>query len=105
MTNKIQQLVSEISQKQQALKEKMMALKAENEKFAVELEQVKNENQELKGQIEGNLTTISDLRNELATEKIQVVEKTVVSTKRNDEQIDELVKEIEFCINQLKNNE
>ncbi|MES2798908.1 MAG: hypothetical protein V4638_02750 [Bacteroidota bacterium] len=104
MTSKIQQLINDISRKQSDLQKRSLALNVEKDQLAVELSQLKSENQALKDQMESHLAQIADLKNELATEKIQVVEKTVVSTKRNDEEIDELVKEIEFCINQLKNN-
>jgi uncharacterized protein YigA (DUF484 family) len=81
-----------------------------------ELVQERNKNQVLQAQIlekeerlqaakqleNERLAVIDQLKLDLEVAKNQVVEVSVPQIGRNEEQIDELVKEIEYCIGQLK---
>lgn len=115
MTNRIQHIIDEIRSKKNALSD---LLKLEKEKVAkseVKLRELE-ELLTLKGQENDQLVaTTKQLENELKIAKeanaklsndVKVSATTPTSLpKVNDEvQIDELVREIEYCIGQLKNN-
>ena len=68
-----------------------------------------NKNQELTEKIEfleaiqvENNDVILNLKSDLASAKNQVIEIPLVKNDRTNEEIDELVHEIEYCISQLK---
>lgn len=115
MTNRIQHIIDEIRSKKNVLND---LLKLEKEKVAkseVKLRELE-ELLKLKGQENDQLVaTTKQLENELKLAKetneklsndLKVSPPTPTSfPKVNDEvQIDELVREIEYCIGQLKNN-
>jgi hypothetical protein len=102
MTERIQHIMNEI--------------RAKALEFHHELVQERNKNQVLQAHIlekderlqsavesENALNAVIDqLKFDLETAKNQIVEVSVPQNGRNEEQIDELVKEIEYCIGQLK---
>ncbi len=101
MTETIQQIIENIRSKSIEIHEKLIDEREKNTTLEAE-------NVALKAQ----LTDIADaqnvlnvemleLKNALEMAKNQVVE-TPISNNRKEEEIDELVKEIEYCISQLK---
>lgn len=101
MSDRINQLIESIREKSMLLKEELVSEKQNNEKLQQEI-------QDLKAQ--------SELKDQKVTElnvKIAELNESITKTKQSsiddskdsgisDEHIDELVKEIEYCITQLK---
>ncbi len=101
MTDHIQNIIEDIRNKSIALHQQLLDEREKNGAFQSEL-QLLTESIELQKQEENKLLEeIVLLREELETTKSQVVENSHPSGKK-DEEIDELVKEIEHCISQLK---
>lgn len=105
MTNNIQHIIDEISRKQSELYQKLVEERAKNQQFSVEIESLKHEIHSLNDKIAQKNDDFASLKLELEANKNKVVNVVVDSNEKNDQQIDELVKEIEFCISQLKDNE
>jgi chromosome segregation ATPase len=101
MTDRLYHIIEEIRTKMLNLSKqlnderlKYISLKEENVRLEEELGSVKDQERQLTAQN-------SQLVAELAAAKSQVVE-VPVSLVKKDEEIDELVNEIEYCISQLK---
>ena len=101
MTDTIQQIIEKIRSKSIEIHSQLIK---EREKNTV----LEAENVALKAQLTGMADTQKGLNVEMSELKIaleaarnQVVE-TPISKNRKDEEIDELVNEIEYCISQLK---
>jgi chromosome segregation ATPase len=101
MTEKIQQAIQNIRLKAHRInnelvvsKEKVNALESENKFIKAELGALQEENAILR-------TKLSDMEIQWNAAKEQVVNTSVIYA-RKEEEIDELVKEIEYCISQLK---
>jgi hypothetical protein len=101
MTDTIQQIIEKIRSKSieihdQLIKEreKNTALESENVALKAQLTDMADTHKVLN-------VEMSELKIALETAINQVVE-TPISKNRKDEEIDELVKEIEYCISQLK---
>ena len=101
MTDTIQQIIEKIRSKSIEIHSQLIK---EREKNTV----LEAENVALKAQLTGMADTqkvlnveMSELILALEAARNQVVE-TPISKNRKDEEIDELVKEIEYCISQLK---
>ena len=101
MNPRIQQLIDEIKTKSIALhvdlrneRAKCLNQQLELDSLKVELDDFKIKNENLKAQ--ANL-----LEEKLKEAKGQVVDNSQ-NSPRNNEEIDELVREIEYCINQLR---
>lgn len=102
MTERIQHIVNEISQKTKALHKQLIEEREKNSSLQAEIKSL-NENEKVQTEKEvGYLKEISDLKLQLEETKSQIVEVSNPSLGRKDEEIDELVKEIEYCISQLK---
>jgi chromosome segregation ATPase len=101
MTTEIQNLIDQIRAKSISLHVELMNERMKCQTIQLELESLKSElsNQKIKEQ--DYLTQLSNLTSKLEEAGNQVVEPSK-SIARKDEEIDELVKEIEYCINQLK---
>ena len=102
MTEKIQDTIQEISRKAVRIGE---ALRAERSKNEILQEEIDRNNEQLAVE----LAAVSSLKMEIESLKLalhlaedKVVEVPAPVTGRNEQEIDELVKEIEFCIEQLK---
>lgn len=101
MTDRIQNIIEDIRHKSVAMHQQLLEEREKNSVFQSEV-QLLTESIELQTQEENKLLTeISMLKAELEMAKSQVVENSHPSGKK-DEEIDELVKEIEHCISQLK---
>jgi len=98
MSDKIHQLISSIREKYSRVNEQLLLEKSKNEVF-------QNAIEKLKFQIEGQQGELSSLKNELDSAKNEMSEQIITGsedTMISEEQIDELVKEIDYCIGQLK---
>ncbi len=102
MTDKIQQFIDEISRKSMALHHQLVEERMKNEQLRTEIVNFQEQLMANSGLIESQTLEINRLKGELEAAKVQVIEKPIVSERRNEEEIDELVKEIEYCISQLK---
>ena len=101
MTDRIQNIIDDIRRKSVALHQQLSDEREKNSVFQSKV-QLLTESVELQKQEENKLLSeISILKTELEMTKSQVVENSRPSGKK-DEEIDELVKEIEHCISQLK---
>ena len=98
MSDKIHQLIDSIREQHSRVNEQLLLEQSKNEMFQGEIEK-------LKSQIENQLEEFSSLKNELDLAKNEQKEQIITSSKDtmiSEEQIDELVKEIDYCIGQLK---
>jgi hypothetical protein len=102
MTDKIQQFIDEITRKSRDLHQQLVEERMKNEQLRMEIVDLNEQVMINSGQIESQSLEITKLKGELETTKLQVVEEPSVSDHGKDEEIDELVKEIEYCISQLK---
>lgn len=101
MTERIQHIIDEIREKSQAMHKLLTAEREKNLELYVEISELKEQLNQSKLDIEAKTQEIANLNTVVETTKNQVVE-VPVSLGRKDEEIDELVKEIEYCISQLK---
>ena len=102
MTEKIQDTIQEISRKAVRIGE---ALRLERSKNEILQEEIDRNKEELAKEITANThlkVEIESLKSALHLAENKVVEAPAPVIGRNEQEIDELVKEIEFCIEQLK---
>ena len=102
MTEKIQDTIQEISRKVVRAGE---ALRSERSKNEILQEEIDRNKEELAKEITANThlkVEIESLKSALHLAENKVVEAPAPVIGRNEQEIDELVKEIEFCIEQLK---
>ena len=101
MADRINELIQKIREKVSQLKGQLSVEKTKNESLQNELNQLKAQLDFSKNEVETLNAKIVNLQSDIAKAK----EQSVVSSNEigvSDEQIDELVKEIEYCIGQLK---
>ena len=102
MTEKIQDTIQEISRKAVRIGE---ALRSERSKNEILQEEIDRNKEELAKELTANThlkAEIESLKSALHLAENKVVEVPVPVKGKNEQEIDELVKEIEFCIEQLK---
>ena len=101
MSDRINQLIDTIREKSILFKDQVASEKSKNEVFAQKVEELENEVVLKTEKVLELNARVTALNEEVKTVKEQ---KTAGSDRRHisDEQIDELVKEIEYCIGQLK---
>jgi chromosome segregation ATPase len=97
MVDQIQNRISEISEKVSVLVQALSTLKIENENLAQQLRMKEEE-----------LTNLSnkhrqDLESSILATKKHVTESSSKNLEEKNKEIDALVKEIEICIEELKN--
>ena len=97
MVDQIQNRISEISEKVSVLVQALSTLKIENENLAQQLRMKEEE-----------LTNLSnkhrqDLESSIQATKKHVTESSSKNLEEKNKEIDALVKEIEICIEELKN--
>lgn len=102
MTERIQHSIESIRLKSKALYNLLIVERETNKSLLTEIQTLKGIEQDLKKNEVAYLQEISDLKMALEVAKSQVVEVSVPSVGKTGEEIDELVKEIEYCISQLK---
>ena len=97
MVDQIQNRISEISEKVSVLVQALSALKIENENLAQQLR--------MKGEELTNLGNKhrQDLESSILATKKHVTESSSKNLEEKNKEIDALVKEIEICIEELKN--
>jgi len=102
MTEKIQQIIDDIRQKMAALDHQLKEVRANNATLLAELNESNDQLDKSKREGESLAEAVNELKGALETANNQVVEVGRPAQGRRDDEIDELVKEIEYCISQLK---
>lgn len=100
MTRRIEQLISDIDSKVEHLHKSLVQERKKSQAISEELELLQKENTHLQAALDASNEMSEGLKGELEKMKENVVSTPV--RRRNDQEIDELVKEIEYCISQLK---
>lgn len=103
MSDKALQLIDEIRSRSLEIKGKMDEVRQNNAVLTNTIADLKKELEQRDLELSEVKTKVAALEKEVLTAKEQVIN-PIVSSERNDVEIDELVKEIEYCISQLKNN-
>ena len=103
MSDKALQLIDEIRSKSLEIKGKLDEERQNNAVLTNAIADLKKELEQRELELSVVKTKVAELEKEVLSSKEQVIN-PVISSERNDEEIDELVKEIEYCISQLKNN-
>ncbi|MCE3296440.1 MAG: hypothetical protein K0R65_2154 [Crocinitomicaceae bacterium] len=106
MTEKISHIIGQLETKFFALKQQLDAETSRNGQLSTELESLKADKGSLAGQIAGLESEIIKLKeeNKELQEQNQQQDPILVSTGDKDMEIDFLVREIDQCISQIKNN-
>ncbi len=103
MSDKALQLIDEIRSRSLEIKGKLDEERQNNAVLTNAIADLKKELEQRELELSVVKTKVAELEKEVLSSKEQVIN-PVISSERNDEEIDELVKEIEYCISQLKNN-
>ncbi|MCE2681680.1 MAG: hypothetical protein ACK49D_08750 [Flavobacteriia bacterium] len=102
MTESIQHIMNEIRAKALEIHSELVQERNKNQVLQAQILEKEERLQAAKQLENERLAVIDQLKLDLEVAKNQVVEVSVPQIGRNEEQIDELVKEIEYCIGQLK---
>jgi methyl-accepting chemotaxis protein len=102
MTEKIQQIIDDIRQKMAVLDHQLTEVRASNAVLQAELNESNIQLEKSKNEGESLVEAVNELKIALEAANNQVVEVDRPTQGRRDDEIDELVKEIEYCISQLK---
>ena len=101
MSDRINELVSAIREKASHMHGQLSTERSANSKLREEIETIKSDIISKNSEIDALKSKLIDLENNMNTTEKQ----DVIGSKGNvisNEQIDELVKEIEYCLGQLK---
>ena len=101
MSDRIHQLVDTIREKSISLKDQVASEKAKKQELEQEVQNLKQEVSLKDGKVGELSSKVTELNDDLKTVKEQSITGSEGKGISND-QIDELVKEIEYCIGQLK---
>lgn len=102
MTKRIQEQILRISSKIEALKLKVQELREENSRIADQLKMANERQGELQSQLTACQIELAQKEEDLTKVNEQTKVSSSAASVNREEEIDELVKEIEFCIAQLK---
>lgn len=103
MADRINELIEKIREKVSLLKSQLSVEQSKNEALQEEVNQLKLQLTSKQSEVETLESKIVGLQSDIVKAKEQSVNhSTEANVKVSDEQIDELVKEIEYCIGQLK---
>jgi uncharacterized coiled-coil DUF342 family protein len=102
MNENIQNSIDGIHAKISSLTQRMNALKSQNTAMAEEIQSFQEQLHEYLQKESQLHETIEKLKQELNIANVQVIEFSQRPAGRSAEEIDELVKEIDYCIEQLK---
>lgn len=102
MTERIQHIMNEIRAKALEIHSELVQERNKNQVLQAQILEKEERLQAAKQLENEHIAVIDQLKLDLEVAKNQVVEVSVPQIGRNEEQIDELVKEIEYCIGQLK---
>lgn len=102
MTEKIQHIINDIRLKSKSLHSQLVSEREIKETLSVELNELKSTSENLRVENSKLMEEILQVKSELETIlKNRIDEERTVILNRNQD-IDDLVREIEHCINQLK---
>lgn len=101
MTDRIQHILDDLRQKFLNQRNLLMEQRDSVKVLLEENKNLKEQYEALLQEKKGIEDVVVELRKEIQTAESQIVN-TPAGSVRNDAQIDELVKEIEYCIGQLK---
>ena len=102
MTENLNTLIEDIRTRSLDLAAQLKAERAQHEALQAELRRLEELYQAEQAQVKQLHTAIDELNVSLAEAQNKVVEVPVATSSRNAAEIDALVKEIEFCIEKLK---
>jgi chromosome segregation ATPase len=102
MTENLNTLIEDIRSRSLQIAAELKTERAQHEEFQDELRRIQALYQAEQAQVKQLEATIEALNVSLAEAQNKVVEVPVATSSRNAEEIDALVKEIEFCIDKLK---
>jgi chromosome segregation ATPase len=102
MTENLNTLIEDIRTRSLQIAAELKAERAQHDVLQGELRRIQELYQAEHAKVTQLETTIEELNVSLAEAQNKVVEVPVATTSRNEEEIDALVKEIEFCIEKLK---
>jgi uncharacterized coiled-coil DUF342 family protein len=102
MSDRINQLIESIREKSMLLKDQVANEKRSNENLQQEIQGLQQEIAQKNEQITGLKARIDQLNENIQSAKEQNIEQASPNNMLSDEQIDELVGEIEYCLGQLK---
>jgi hypothetical protein len=102
MTERIQHSMNEIRAKALEIHNELVQERIKNQILQTQILEMEERLKSAKHKENECLAAIDQLKLDLEVTKNQIVEVSAPQNGRNEEQIDELVKEIEYCIGQLK---
>lgn len=102
MTENLKTLIEDIRSRSLHIATQLKTERAQHEVLQEELHRMQELYQAEHAKVTALETVIEDLNVSLAEAQNKVVEVPVATSSRNAEEIDALVKEIEFCIDKLK---
>ncbi len=102
MTERIQHTMNEIRAKALEIHNELVQERTKNQTLHVQILEIEDRLKSAKLIENEYLAAIDQLKLDLEVAKNQIIEVSAPQNERNEEQIDELVKEIEYCIGQLK---
>lgn len=101
MSDRVNELIDTLREKMILLKDQCAQERSKNDELVAENESLKSKLTEKSDEISNLHTKIESLKEEQNAAKEQSVNQSK-EEKISDDQIDELVREIEYCIGQLK---
>lgn len=101
MSDRVNELIETLREKMILLKDQCAKERSKNDELVVENESLKSKLTEKSGEVSNLQTKIESLKEVQNATKEQNVNQPE-EDKISDDQIDELVREIEYCIGQLK---
>lgn len=102
MSDRVSKLIDSIREKAVQLHQELQNERSKNEQLGEELDALKSELNTKSVEIQAAYEKIAQLGDQVKTLSEQKVDQVQTGNDISDEQIDELVREIEFCIAQLK---
>ena len=102
MTENLNTLIEDIRSRSLQIATQSKTERAQHEVLQTELQRMQELYHAEQDKVKALQTAIEDLNVSLAEAQNKVVEVPVATSSRNAEEIDALVKEIEFCIDKLK---
>lgn len=102
MTENLNTLIEDIRSRSLQIATQLKTERAQHEVLQTELQRMQELYQAEQAKVTALQTAIEDLNVSLAEAQNKVEEVPVATNSRNAEEIDALVKEIEFCIDKLK---
>ena len=102
MSDKIHQLINKLRDNFTSVSEDLLTEKSKNQGFIEEISELKSKINVLVSENNSLKVTVDDFRKQKNDENEEFKLQTQRDTMVSEEHIDELVKEIDYCIGQLK---